>query len=228
MAHSLEILDIKQITHDVKQFTFEQPSGYSFTPGQATEVGVDEDGWREDKHPFTFTSLPDADHLEFTIKIYPEHQGLTNKIDSLTAGDHLLVEDPWGTIHYDGEGVFLAGGAGVTPFIAIFRHLHKQGSIGENKLIFSNKTDDDIILQDEFHEMLGENFVNVITNQSDGEYEAERFHYLNDFVDKDFLEQNIDDFSQQFYVCGPPAFNDAMLSNLKELGANPQALTFEE
>jgi hypothetical protein len=34
---------------------------------------------------------------------------------------------------YKGEGIFIAGGAGVTPFIAIFRDLHEQGKT-ENQI----------------------------------------------------------------------------------------------
>ncbi len=73
MAHTLKIKDIQNVTHDVKSFTIEKPDGYDFEPGQATEVAIDKDGWREEKRPFTFTSLPEDDELEFTIKIYPEH-----------------------------------------------------------------------------------------------------------------------------------------------------------
>jgi ferredoxin-NADP reductase len=70
MAETLQILDIHQITHDVKRFTLEKPNVYTFTPGQATEVSIDKKGWREEKRPFTFTSLPEDENLEFTIKIY--------------------------------------------------------------------------------------------------------------------------------------------------------------
>jgi predicted ferric reductase len=41
----------------------------------------------------------------------------------LKHGDELIIRDVWGAIEYKGEGVFIAGGAGVTPFIAILRQL---------------------------------------------------------------------------------------------------------
>jgi ferredoxin-NADP reductase len=52
-----------------------------------------------------------------------------------------------GRIEYKGEGVFIAGGAGVTPFIAILRQLQAENKIANNKLIFTNKTANDIILK---------------------------------------------------------------------------------
>lgn len=224
MAYTLKILDIEEVTHDVKKFTFEKPEGYEFEPGQATEVAIDKEGWRDKKRPFTFTSLNEDEHLEFVIKIYPEHNGVTEQIGNLEVGDSFIIDESWGTIQYDGEGVFLAGGAGVTPFIAIFRDLHKKGEIGQNKLIFSNKTDRDIILKEEFSKILGSNFINVITDEKpDGDH-----IFLDGFIDKDFLKSQIDDFKQPFYICGPQPFNEAMMSSLKELGADPDALVFEE
>jgi ferredoxin-NADP reductase len=41
----------------------------------------------------------------------------------------------FGAIEYKGEGVFIAGGAGVTPFIAILRQLQAENKIANNKLI---------------------------------------------------------------------------------------------
>ena len=123
MAHKLAITEIENITHDVRQFTFEKPQGFAFTPGQAVEVGIDRDGWRDADNPFTFTALPEWDHLQFTIKIYPSHDGLTEQIGNLGVGDRFIIGDPWGTIEYKGKGTFIAGGAGVTPFIAILRML---------------------------------------------------------------------------------------------------------
>lgn len=223
MSHKVEIVEIEDITHDVRSYTFEKPDGYSFEPGQATEVAIDKDGWRDKKRPFTFTSLNGDDHLQFVIKSYPDHNGVTEQVGKLEEGDAFLIDDPWGTIQYQGPGVFLAGGAGVTPFIAIFRDLHDKGEIADNKLIFSNKTEKDIILKDEFKVMLGDSFINVITDE-----ETDQYINLDGFIDKEFLANQIDDFGQPFYVCGPPAFNDAMMKYLKELGANPDALVFEE
>lgn len=223
MSHNVVIENIERVTHDVRKYTFEKPVGYSFEPGQATEVAVDKDGWRDTKRPFTFTSLKKSEHLQFVIKSYPDHNGVTEQISKLEEGDAFIIDEPWGTIQYKGPGVFLAGGAGVTPFIAIFRDLYKKGEIGDNKLIFSNKTEKDIILEDEFSNMLGDNFINVITDE-----DTDRYINLDGFIDKEFLADQIDDFDQPFYVCGPPAFNDAMMEYLKELGADPSELVFEE
>jgi ferredoxin-NADP reductase len=223
MPHTLEITDIKEVTHDVRKIRLKKPEGYSFTPGQATEVAIDKDGWRDEKRPFTFTSLNSDPYLEFVIKIYPDHDGVTEQIGKLEKGDALIIDDPWGTIEYKGEGVFIAGGAGVTPFIAIFRDLEKRGKIGNNILIFSNKSAQDIILKEEFESILGDQFINAITDEPTDEH-----LFLDGYIDKEFLSDQINDFSQPFYVCGPMPFNESIMEYLKELGADPDALVFEE
>ncbi|WP_332911526.1 FAD-binding oxidoreductase [Algoriphagus boritolerans] len=127
MPDFVKILDIQRLTHDVKQFKVERPNGYEFVPGQATEVAIRKKGWEAEKRPFTFTSLPNDPQLEFVIKSYPDHNGVTKAIDDLKVGEELIVDEPWGAIQYKGTGVFIAGGAGITPFIAIFKDLQKKG-----------------------------------------------------------------------------------------------------
>jgi len=220
MEHSIKILRIEKVTHDVKRFVCERPPGYEFTPGQATEVSIDKEGWKEERRPFTFTALPDADYLEFTIKRYADHPGVTNELHSLQPGDKLIVRDVWGTINYQGPGYFIAGGAGVTPFIAILRHLKKENKLDGNKLFFSNKTEEDIILEPEFTAMLGANAVYTITNEKSSKY-------YNGFIDERFLKENIDDYKKHFYLCGPPPMMDAIQAIFSRLGISPETIVFE-
>ena len=141
----VKIKSIQHITHDVLQIVTEKPGHFNFTPGQATEISINKSRWKTEKRPFTFTSLPGSDFLEFTIKTYPTHKGVTNELLQLKKNDELILHDVFGAIAYKGEGIFIAGGAGVTPFICILRYLQSLNKIGENKLIFANKTKGDII-----------------------------------------------------------------------------------
>lgn len=215
-----KILAIEPVTHNVLRFKIEKPTGYTFIPGQATELAINKEGFKKERRPFTFTSLNDWDHLEFTIKTYTDHQGVTNELTKLRPGDSFLLHDVWGAIQYKGEGIFIAGGAGITPFIAIFRQLHKDGLVAGNKLYFSNKTDQDIILKDELEEILGEQFINIMTKQKDS-------IYTNGYIDKDFLAENIEDFKQHFYICGPDAMVATIQKDLQSLGAKDNVITVE-
>jgi ferredoxin-NADP reductase len=218
--HIAKIISIEPVTHNVKHFKLEKPPGYQFIPGQATEITINKTQWNNERRPFTFTSLNEWDHLEFTIKIYSDHDGVTNQLGQLKAGDELLLHDVWGAIHYTSEGTFIAGGAGVTPFIAIFRQLQKDNNLGNNKLIFSNKTQKDIILKDEFTAMLGDNFINTLTREKVAGYDHHK-------IDEEYLKEKINDFNQQFYICGPDAMVKNVQTTLQKLGAANNLITVE-
>lgn len=219
--HEVKILKIENVTHNVKRFTITKPGEYHFTPGQATDIVIDQPDWKTERRPFTFTSLNEWDTLEFTIKIYDDHNGVTNELGKLKAGDQLIIHDVWGAIQYKGEGVFIAGGAGVTPFIAILRNLYRQHKIGNNKLLFSNRTKKDIILKEEFEKMLGDNFINTITNEKTDEYDNEK-------IDTSYLKRKVSDLNQYFYICGPDPMVEAIHKDLLNLGVKEEKIVTEE
>ncbi|HEV7331718.1 MAG TPA: flavodoxin reductase [Flavisolibacter sp.] len=165
--------------------------------------------------------MNEAPDLEFTIKIYTDHPGVTNEMNGLKPGDELIVDDVWGAIEYKGPGYFIAGGAGITPFIAILRELRKENKLEGNKLFFSNKTDKDIILEQELTSMLGENAIYTVTDE-----QTRKHHY--GFINEALLKANIDDFSKHFYLCGPPKMVEALEDCLVKLGASPEAVVFEK
>ncbi|MFZ1678338.1 MAG: FAD-binding oxidoreductase [Saprospiraceae bacterium] len=217
----VKIKSIDKITHDVLRIVTGKPAHYRFTPGQATEITINKDGWEEERRPFTFTSLPTNSYLEFTIKTYPERNGVTNELLKLKKNDVLVLHGVFGAIAYKGEGVFIAGGAGVTPFISIFRQLHASGKIGNNKLIFANKTRKDIILEKEFNYLLGDAFINILSDEH-----SKGYHH--GMIDKHFLKANIPNLRQHFYLCGPPPMMDAVHQQLSALGIKESAITTEE
>lgn len=218
--HLVRILNIEPVTRDVRRYTIERPSGYNFKPGQATDVAINKPPFREELRPFTFTGLNAWPNLEFTIKSYP-HPGVTQQLGTIVPGEELLIHEVWGAIEYKGEGVFIAGGAGVTPFIAILRDLNDKNQVGNNKLFFSNKTAADIILKEEFTNILGKNFYNTLTRENNPDYDNRKINEL-------FLKENIADFSVNFYVCGPEGFVKDINQLLSKLGASTDSIIFEK
>jgi len=218
--HIVNILNTTKVTHDVMRFQFEKPEGYSFNPGQATEVSINTPDLKNEKRPFTFTCLNSADYLEFTIKIYKERNGITSKLGMLKPGDELIIRDVWGEIAYKGEGVFIAGGAGITPFISIFRDLHARNILIGNLLIFANKTKKDIILESELSCLLGGAFFSIL---SDEKAEGYSYGYLNE----EFLRANIPPKYKKFYLCGPPPMMDSVLGYFSKMGIKGDSIIME-
>jgi ferredoxin-NADP reductase len=131
----------------------------------------------------------------------------------------LIVGDVFGDIAYKGKGVFIAGGAGVTPFISIFRDLRAKNEIVDNKLLFANKTKADIILEQEFKKLLGKDFINILSEEK-----AEGC--AHGFITEDFLKPHLTGI-RNVYVCGPPPMMESIERQLANLGVDEKLIVKE-
>jgi ferredoxin-NADP reductase len=220
-GHIVKVLKTRMITPNVKQFTVEKPAHYTFTSGQATDISINKPDLEEELRPFTFTSVNESERLEFTIKIYKGHEGMTEMLEDVNAGDELILHDVFGTISYKGPGLFIAGGAGITPFISILRQLKAEGRLAGNTLLFANRTAADIILKDELKGMLGESYRDVL-EISDNPAIPGRF------IDRELLAEYVDGANEYYYICGPDKFTAIMVENLLSLGVGRSRIVMEE
>ncbi len=219
--HVVKVLESQFITPDVKRFVLHKPVGYSFVSGQATQVAINVPGWETQFRPFTFTGLNRWEHLELMVRIYKGHKGVTELMGRTNVGSELIIQEPYGAIQYKGPGIFIAGGTGVTPFISIFRELHKNKQMHGNRLIYSNYTSQDVICGAELHDMLQENYINHYTREGVIGFKERR-------LNADLLVKYIADFSQRFYVCGSESFVADITGFLKELGAPSDSLVIDK
>lgn len=219
-AQSAEILSTEYITPDVKRFVISKPKGFRFKPGQGCMVAVDADGWRDKARPFTFTNLPSQRKLELIVKIYASHEGVTHRMSFLRKGDGLLLSEVFGSITYHGPGHFFAAGSGITPFLSIFRQLHKDKKLAGNVLVYSNKTASDVIMDEELTKLLRSSYLKIFTRQGVIGFRERR-------IDRDMLITLVQDFDQHFYLCGPPEFVHSLEAMLLSLGVKAESLVFE-
>lgn len=220
MTHELTLRSKEELTPDTNRYVFDKPANLDFKPGQATELTLLKDGWRGEGRPFTFTSMPDENQLEFVIKSYPERDGVTEQLSKLEPGDKVEIENPFGAIEDRGPGVFIAAGAGITPFIPILEKHDAEGCM-DCTLIFTNESEKDIILRKKWEKMDGLKTVLTVTDENGADVEEQK-------VDKAFLNDHIADFNQTFYLCGPQGFVDDMRDALKDLGADADKIVTEE
>lgn len=219
-SYLIKVIAVEPVTHDVLKITTEKPAGYAYTPGQATELAINKAYWNNEKRPFTFTSLPNDDHLEFIIKTYPSHKGVTNELMRLIPNDELIIHESWGAISYKGPGLFIAGGAGITPFIAIFRQLAKDNMLTGNRLIFANKKKEDIILEKELKSYLRTEMISILSGESVA-------GYWHGFISEKILQEILPHYNNNCYVCGPPPMMDAVMQSLTKLGVSQNSVTVE-
>ena len=208
------------VTHDVRRLLLSRPEGLDWEPGQGIELMIDDDEWREEVRPFTPTSLRQDLILELTLKRYPERDGVTLALHELQPGAGLLIGEAFGTIGYQGPGTFIAAGTGLTPFLAILRHLAADDALDGHQLLLTNKTQRDVICAEELRHYLGEHCVLTFTHEPNADVLGQR-------IDADFLDRHIGSRNQYFYICGPDGFVAEIKGHLEGLGVDPERLVFE-
>lgn len=220
-SHTITLKKITYLNHNVVQLKVTKPENYTFIPGQATDVAILKDGWTDKKRPFTFTSLPSENELEFTIKVYGSHDGVTKQIGKFENGDKLLIGEPFGAIQYKGSGIFLAGGAGITPFLPILKKLESENKAFGHQLLFANKKEKDIFLQKRLSEILGDDFINFLSEEDKDDYE-------HGHINADMIKENSNTLKQFFYVCGPPKMIEHIIDELNSLGVDTELIVTED
>jgi len=190
----IKILEKDKLCDNVYRFKFSKPQGFKYNVGQAVSLGFE-----NSLKPFTFTSLPTDDYLEFMIKVYPERNGITFKLAGMRTGE-ILMGEPFGDLQFKGDGLFICAGSGITPFIPMFK------SGGKGKLLWWNSTENEVFMKDWLKENLDCEF--FLTQER-----KERFGFGR--VSKEVLaKENFD----KIYVCGLSGFVNAVSDILKVLG----------
>lgn len=213
------VLEIKLRAEDVLYLKLARPKNFTFLPGQAAEIFLKKPNWFGIGRPFAITSSPSADYLEFLVKAYASQAGFVRELFHLQKGDAVALSKPFGSIHYEKEGLFVAGGIGIAPFLSIFRDLKEKEALGDNHLIFAVKTKADLLMLNEL-KMLLEDHLSVLLSHE----EAEEFDY--GFVDEQYLQQFPVDTYQNFYLCGPPPMMDAVEKLLTDSGVKKEKIIF--
>lgn len=210
-----KIISKKEIARNVIKLRFEKPEDFEYTANQVITLGVSEDS----RGMFSLISRPSENFLEVIIKIYPEHHGVTEKISFLKENDEVVFGNPFGGMKDNEDIFFIAGGTGITPFIAHLRNFENT----KNYCLVSFLTRDDIIEEDF---LKTKSFCRIFLTQEKTdkdidkpEIDAENFSkYSYGYINKKEIEDilKIKSFNKA-YVCGPPKFEEAMIEILKEL-----------
>src|SRR5690606_19259714 len=140
------------------------------------------------KRPYTIASTPHDAVLEFIIKLYTDRDGVSKDFSLLNVGDVLDISMPFGILSYKGDGLFIAAGVGITPFLSMMR-THK----GNHTLLYANKEHKDIIFEQELR-VLAPHSIFFLSRE-------ERQGYMFGRIDEQIIKQYYT--NQEIYVCGP-------------------------
>ncbi len=224
MAHKVTLLHTAFVTHDVKRYIVSKPDDYEFTPGQATSVSLDIPELKGDSRPFTFTSKNSDKVLEFTVKSYHDHNGVTHALWDQKPGATLHITEPWGAIKYTGPGLFVAAGTGITPFLGIFRELWNAGELRGSSLLYSNKTKADIICEHELTHYFSQQengMLLTLTRKS-------AIGYISGRITEAIVHEFCHKCPNNAYICGPKEFVASMKEIVQKIGIKSSDIIVEK
>ncbi|XP_035759717.1 cytochrome b5 reductase 4 isoform X1 [Egretta garzetta] len=180
---------------------------------------------------FKEQSHHDGAHIYLMIKIYS--CGLfTQALDRLQIGDYISVSNPEGNFKKSqvetSEDLFLlAAGTGFTPMVKLLNFALTEAScLRTVKLIFFNKTEDDILWRNHLEQLAlkDERFeVQFILSQPMKDWVGKQGKISSSLL-SEFVKRSRRDSKVLICICGPTPFTEQGIQYLKDLGYSQEEI----
>ncbi|XP_039584087.1 cytochrome b5 reductase 4 isoform X3 [Passer montanus] len=183
--------------------------------------------------PLDFQEPPchDGVHLYLMIKIY-SHGLFTQALDHLQIGDYISVSNPEGSfkksqLQTSEDLLLLAGGTGFTPMVKLLNFaLTEVSCLRTVKLIFFNKTEDDILWRNQLEQLAlkDERFeVQFILSQPSKDWVGKQGKISPSLL-SEFVKRSRRDSKVLICICGPTPFTEQGVRYLKDLGYSQEEI----
>ena len=224
----LTLTEIFDETPTIRTFRFKTKTGdaipFTFKAGQYIRLA----GIRN----YTISSPPvERNYIEVTTK--RENDGFFSQYmhDNLRIGDTIAARGPFGRFTFTGEEaksvVLIAGGVGVTPFLAIIRHLIATKWQGDITLLYSVRRANDVVGAEgltalaEAHPNLKVHLFFSQEGPQGSNYPVGRMTALA------LRERMLTIEAPRIYVCGPVAMMWSVTEMLHGHGVSPGSIFVE-
>lgn len=172
----------------------------------------------EESHPFTIASAPTDDALRIVVKASGDFT--SQLVGSVKSSDTVQVEGPCGHLTQSNtrsdEQIWVAGGIGVTPFLALARSLVGTGK--KAKLLWTVRSGEDAYYDNELRALAQDSEFEYELWKSNerGRLSVDAAGGLSTFQGKDVI------------ICGPAALRDGLTAQLRKLGTKRGQIHSEE
>ncbi|NXD26104.1 NB5R4 reductase, partial [Spelaeornis formosus] len=167
--------------------------------------------------PLDFQEPPrhDGVHIYLMIKIY-SHGLFTLALDHLQIGDYISVSNPEGNfkksqVQISEDLLLLAGGTGFTPMVKLLNFaLTEVNCLRTVKLIFFNKTEEDILWRNQLEQLAlkNERFeVQFILSQPSKDWVGKQGKISTSLL-SEFVKRSRRDSKVLICICGPAPFTE--------------------
>jgi ferredoxin-NADP reductase len=160
--HVAEVRAIAEETPRVRSLVLDVPGWPGHRPGQHVDVRLTgEDGYRAQRS-YSIASAPDAAGLMLTVERIEEGEVSPYLASEVRPGDRFELRGPIGgyfawTVADGGPLFLIAGGSGIAPLMAMLRHRAARGSAVPATLLYSSRSEQDIIYPAELERLAAKN-----------------------------------------------------------------------
>lgn len=212
---------VRRETHDVKTFVFrpDPASLIRFEPGQFVTLELAIDGETINRC-YTISSPPTRpERLTITVKRHPGGRVSNWLHDTMRPGTRVKALPPAGDFsfrhHLSDKYLFLSGGSGVTPLMAMSRTLFDLGDDRDVVFVHSARSPRDIIFRNELGVV--ESGLPRFRTAFICENAAPGFEGMTGYLDGAKLSSLAPDFmTREIFCCGPSAYMSAVKSALQQ------------
>ena len=194
--------------------------------GQHVDVRLTADDGYQAQRSYSIASAPEDDELVLTVERLDDGEVSPYLTDVLVPGDDLELRGPIGGYFVwqealGGPLLLVAGGSGVVPLRAMLRHHRATSSEVPVRLLYSARTQGDLIYRDELADY--ETTITLTREQPPG------WTGRSGRVDSDLLAETAWTPAERplVYVCGPTGFVEAVADALVTLGHSPARVRTE-
>ncbi len=161
---------------------------------------------------------------------------MSSYIWSLKAGDKVTISGPFGEFFAkdtDAEMVFIGGGAGMAPMRShIFDQLKRLGSKRKISFWYGARSLREMFYEDEFAQLARENpnfTFNVALSDPQPEDNWTGYTgFIHNVLLENYLRNHPAPEDCEFYMCGPPMMNAAVIKMLKDLGVEDENIMLDD
>ncbi len=151
-------------------------------------------------------------------------------------GDKVMISGAYGEFHIkptDNEMVYIGGGAGMAPLRShIFHLFHTLKSGRKVSYWYGARSRREIFYEEEFRE-IEKKFPNFTFNLALSEpLEEDKWDgyvgFIHQVLYDNYLSKHEEPEEIEYYLCGPPMMNDAVLKLLYDMGIPDEAIAFDD
>ena len=153
------VVSIREETHRVKTIRFAVGNWPGHVAGQHADLRLTaEDGYRAERS-FSIASPPDAPGLELTVERLDDGEVSPFLTEELKPSDTIELRGPiggsflWSAAEARNPLLLVGGGSGVVPLMCMLRHRRLAGSAVRAALLYSSRTREEVIYQDELTDL---------------------------------------------------------------------------